>query len=278
MDFLENQNNENEIPNINNYNIDLSQSYPQDINPIPFENIPVNDNLNYSVPNITLSITFNIKFSNGQIYTFSDDPNNLFQSTFDKFIQEQNLSSIKDKIKMILCDGKNVDYNKTLSENNIKENSTVVFVIENENNMNNVSKITNISNVNNQTLPGSGFRYYGHVGKAGRKQNGEYKINQDKELVHLNVGNIKGFNLFGILDGHGQDGHLAAEFCKDYMIKKMTEFAEQCKFDYILTPEAIYNKLKLTNFQDIINFLEMQILKWVIKHNLMQITVELHVI
>ena len=71
--------------------------------------------------------------------------------------------------------------------------------------------------------------------------------------IHLNVGNIKGFNLFGILDGHGQDGHLMAEFCKNYMIKKMTELAEQYKFEYILTPEAIYNKLKLTNFQDIIN-------------------------
>ena len=255
MDFFENQNNENQIPNIND-NIGLFQSYSQVINPIPYENILENNNLNFSFPNITLTITFNIKFSNDQTFTFTDNPNNLFQSTFDKFIQENNLSSFKSKIKMVLTDGKTVDFNKTLTENNIKENSTVLFMIDDGNNMSNVSHISNISNISkgtNQTVTGSGFRFYGHVGKAGRKQNGEYKINQDRELVHLSVGNIKGFNLFGILDGHGQDGHFAAEFCKDYIIKKMTEFAEQCKFDYILTPEAIYNKLKLTNFQDIIN-------------------------
>ena len=239
--------------------MDLFQSYPQELNLIPFDNISANENLNFSFPNITLTISFNIKFSTGQIYSFSDNPNNSFKSTFDKFIQEKNLSFFIDKINTILCDGKIVDFNKSLSENNIKDNSTVLFIIKVENNMNNISKMSNMSNmsnnkiINNPILSGSGFQCYGHSSKPGRNQNGEYKINQDRALVKISVGNINGFNLFGILDGHGQDGHFAAQFCRDYMIKSMTDFAEQCKFEYILTPEAIYNKLILSNFQDIIN-------------------------
>jgi len=95
---------------------------------------------------------------------------------------------------------------------------------------------------------GSGFRFYGQLTKAGRKQNGETKVDQDTPLVHLNVGGIPGFNLFGVLDGHGPDGHFVSQFCRDYFIKKMTYYAELCKQNGLKTPEDIFNELKRTKF------------------------------
>jgi serine/threonine protein phosphatase PrpC len=99
---------------------------------------------------------------------------------------------------------------------------------------------------------GSGFRFYGQLTKAGRKQNGETKVDQDTPLVHLNVGGIPGFNLFGVLDGHGPEGHFVSQFCRDYFINKMNYYAEICKQNGLKTPEDIFNELKRTKYAYII--------------------------
>jgi serine/threonine protein phosphatase PrpC len=99
---------------------------------------------------------------------------------------------------------------------------------------------------------GSGFRFYGQLTKAGRNQNGETKVDQDTPLVHLNVGGIPGFNLFGVLDGHGPEGHFVSQFCRDYFIKKMNYYAEICKQNGLKTPEEIFNELKKTKYSYII--------------------------
>ena len=100
---------------------------------------------------------------------------------------------------------------------------------------------------------GNGFRFYGQLTKAGRNQNGKTKTDQDTPLVHLNVGDIPGFNLFGVLDGHGPDGHFVSQFCREYFINKMTSYAQICKQNKLTTPEAIYNELKRTKFAYIID-------------------------
>ena len=102
-------------------------------------------------------------------------------------------------------------------------------------------------------VKGNGYRYYGQLSKAGRNQNGNTKINQDTALVHLSVGDIKGFNLFGVLDGHGSQGHYVSQFCREYFIRVMTKYAESCKQSKLTTPEAIYNELKRTKFAYIID-------------------------
>ena len=104
-----------------------------------------------------------------------------------------------------------------------------------------------VKNINNN-IKGSGFRFYGNISKAGRNQTGQKKTNQDTSLVHLNVGQIKGFNLFGVLDGHGPDGHFVSQFCRDYFIMKIEEYTKHCLEENINTPEKIYEKLKKSNF------------------------------
>ena len=100
---------------------------------------------------------------------------------------------------------------------------------------------------------GNGFRYFAQLTKAGRNQNGQKKTDQDTPLVHLNVGGIAGFNLFGVLDGHGPHGHFVSQFCRDHFIKYMTNYAEQCLKKKIKRPEEIYHELKNQNFEYIID-------------------------
>ena len=113
-------------------------------------------------------------------------------------------------------------------------------------NRTNNEKEKEVREVNNKA--GKGFKFYGNISKAGRNQNGETKTNQDTALVHPTVGNMQGFNMFGVLDGHGPQGHFVSKFCKEYFIRTFDDFAKQCVSQGITTPEAIYNKLKSSNY------------------------------
>ena len=104
-----------------------------------------------------------------------------------------------------------------------------------------------VKDVKNSEL-GTGFRFYGQITKAGRNQNGEKKTNQDVFLVKINIGDIKGFNIFGVLDGHGPHGHFVSKFCKNFFIRKMNSLAMECKNNQITKPEDIYARLKKSNF------------------------------
>ena len=96
---------------------------------------------------------------------------------------------------------------------------------------------------------GQGFKYCSELSQAGRDSEGKIKTNQDTSLVSLSIGGIIGFNLFGVLDGHGPNGHFVSQYCKEYFIKKMTNYVELLKQSIgIVSSEGIYNELKATNF------------------------------
>ena len=113
------------------------------------------------------------------------------------------------------------------------------------------SQIKDTKPANNKK--GNGFRYNCQITKAGRNQDGKTKTDQDTPLVHLNVGGIAGFNLFGVLDGHGPHGHFVSQFCREYFIIKMTNYADYCKQNKLTTSEHIYSELKKNNFGYIID-------------------------
>ena len=200
-------------------------------------------------PFVEPTITFTITFQMGGTFTFSDNPNNKFKTTFDKFLKKKNLEHYKNYIYAVLYNGLKVDFEKTLSENNIKNGSNIIITFNNTPGQNiNINNNIN-NNMNNNNNQGQGFAFHASITKAGKDKFGKPKINQDLPLIVVSVGDIKGFNIFGILDGHGTHGHFIAQFCKNFLINKILQFTQECKSQNIYSPEGIYNKLSLSNFQ-----------------------------
>ena len=72
------------------------------------------------------------------------------------------------------------------------------------------------------------------------------KTNQDSYISKTNINNISDFNIFGVLDGHGPQGHyvseFASEFIPNYIINNSALRGDS-------NSESIYNKLRLNNYQ-----------------------------
>ena len=56
---------------------------------------------------------------------------------------------------------------------------------------------------------------------AGKNERGIKKINQDTYFIEKNVNGVDNFNIFGVLDGHGDNGHLASKFVQNFMINQL---------------------------------------------------------
>ena len=98
----------------------------------------------------------------------------------------------------------------------------------------------------NSTQESCVIKKYAATTRPGNDKTGKTKINQDSMISSININNIKDFNIFGVLDGHGCSGHyiskFAAQFIQNYIInnpeiKKLTKL------------ESIYLKLKENNYQ-----------------------------
>lgn len=109
-----------------------------------------------------------------------------------------------------------------------------------------------ISCISYKTLPGRINAY-------------KQKQNQDSFLIMTNIFEIVGFNIFGVFDGHGTNGHLSSDFTKKffelYFNRKSTYFYEnpeeikltelmqkEKKSDLVIKNDEIYKKLKEKNY------------------------------
>ncbi len=119
--------------------------FPNNFNNNFINNLNINNNLN----NNSSLIKFYFNFTSGQKFEIIANPNELFKSVFDKFINEQCPQEFKNKIQTALADAKKIDFNKSLLENNIKANSRVVLVIKNSMN---VDQNTYTTIINRQEL------------------------------------------------------------------------------------------------------------------------------
>ena len=92
---------------------------------------------------------------------------------------------------------------------------------------------------------GSGFvKNYGGVSHPGKDSSGKQKTNQDALVCKTNINNIKDFNIFGVLDGHGPEGHLVSQFAAEFIPSKIVNHPE---IKVLKEPEKIYQKLKDNN-------------------------------
>ena len=85
---------------------------------------------------------------------------------------------------------------------------------------------------------------------TGKKENGNKKINQDSYLIERNINGILNFNIFGVLDGHGEDGHYASQFVSRYIITHLKNhpLLKKCE-----DAKEVYEKLILNGYEIIAN-------------------------
>lgn len=90
------------------------------------------------------------------------------------------------------------------------------------------------------------------LSQAGLNDQGKPKTNQDNFLLIENCCDLENVCIFGILDGHGSNGHFASAFVKDSLTNKLTE-----KNHYLtrthkeISSDLIYHKLVHKNFSEI---------------------------
>ena len=154
---------------------------------------------------------------------------------------------LKDIITSPKTDRK-ISFNSNISNSDNYLPSHLGEYIRNESTPNPIS----IQDIMNQKK-GKGFKCYSQITLAGREADGKLKTNQDTPLVCISVGGIVGFNMFGVLDGHGPQGHFVSQFCKDYFIRNMKTYTILLRAQKgISNAEAIYFELKNTKFNFIV--------------------------
>ena len=90
--------------------------------------------------------------------------------------------------------------------------------------------------------------------QAGKGEDGFIKVNQDSFLVIENEYNLPDFNIFSVLDGHGENGHLVSRFVTKYFA---TFFKKNKKMKVLKSEDEVYSRLKKNEYD---------ILKRVFKH------------
>ena len=111
----------------------------------------------------------------------------------------------------------------------------------------------NLNNIINPNQQSKGFKCCSQLTKAGLDGNGQEKTDQDTPMLYLSVADIEGFNIFGVLDGHGNYGHFVSQFCRDYFMNKMKEYAESIMYiTQSISAEDVYFNLKQNNYSYIV--------------------------
>ena len=85
---------------------------------------------------------------------------------------------------------------------------------------------------------------------AGKNEYGKKKTNQDTFIMEKNVNGVLNFNIFGVLDGHGENGHFASQFVSRYVIHRIKNHPLIKKLD---EPKEIYNSLISNGYEIIAN-------------------------
>ena len=84
----------------------------------------------------------------------------------------------------------------------------------------------------------------------GKNEYGLKKTNQDTFIIEKNVNGVLNFNFFGVMDGHGEDGHLASQFVSRYIFHRIKTHPLIKKED---EPKKIYYKLIANGYEIIAN-------------------------
>ena len=237
---------ENQIENIlDNYTEAqiINEIIPNDINQTQIQN--QNQNI-YNIPKEPIKI---IKKQNSQNVNSSKiiklpippkpklPPNNKIPNPKQN-INNNNFDPNKNSIKIIKQNSSNIINHFPNPEKPVRKESK-----------------SNASNVTYNPFNASGWlKNFAVTTHPGVDKTGNQKTNQDSFVFKTNVNGINNFNIFGVMDGHGPQGHFVSQFASKFIPFQIMNHRE---IKTLTDPEDIYQKLKYNEYE-IINqiFLE----------------------
>ena len=141
------------------------------------------------------------------------------------------ISDINKEKKSIKVKNANI---KTLSKVKIKKNKSENKLISENSFLNKQLKTQQIPDyIKVNSIKGGRIKSFSYFSHPGINIDGFQKINQDSYLILPNLKNFKDFNVFGIMDGHGTDGHFIANFVSKYFVKFFKKNFNQERNDYL---------------------------------------------
>ena len=84
------------------------------------------------------------------------------------------------------------------------------------------------------------------ISVAGKGENGLKKTNQDSYICEKNINGVLNFNIFGVLDGHGVNGHFVSQFVSKFIINRIKNNPLIKNLD---SAKDIYQKLKSNGYE-----------------------------
>ena len=156
----------------------------------------------------------------------------------------------------IISDGESNKNNNNLNKTDLFSKKYEILKNEKNNiktyNNNNISLEKNIKTVRSfkdlliNTENKNSIKSHYALSKPGTDEYGHMKINQDSYLILEGVNGLKDFNIFGVFDGHGPEGHLISQFITRYI---QLEFKRNKQIEKIKDINTIYDKIKSNNFR-----------------------------
>ena len=251
----------NIVPNAASFNpkiqnvseINISNNKNEDANNIlPARNININILPNRQTPIENNLQQMNYKINN-QIIP-QREPENLEQN-IQNDIDDKNFKQDEEKEENIEQNEENIEQNEEeneqneQNEENNKEQNEEPNPEQNpeQNEENDESQEKKDPNISYNEFDFSGLlKNYGGLSSPGIDSNGNQKTNQDTLVFRTNINKIKDFNIFGVLDGHGTEGHHVSQFSSEYILSQIINHPE---IKELTDPELIYQKLKENNCQ-----------------------------
>ena len=203
-------------------------------------NVPINN----MVPN---AASFNPRMQN--LNKLNDNNNNNSENINQIMSNQQQINY---NLNNQIIPQKDVIEKNENSEDLQQNNENIEQNQENENEQQNEENVDENGenkdpNISYNEFDFSGLlKNYGGLTRQGIDASGRQKTNQDNLVSITNINNIKDFNIFGVLDGHGPEGHYVSQFASEFIPSQIINNEE---IKELKDPELIYQKLKENNCQ-----------------------------
>ena len=208
-----------------------------------------------------------IQNQNQNIYNIPKEPIKIIKKQNSQNVNSSKIIKLPIPPKPKLPpNNKNPNPKQNINNNNFDPNKNSIKIIK-QNSSNIINHFpnpekpvrkeskSNASNVTYNPFNASGWlKNFAVTTHPGVDKTGNQKTNQDSFVFKTNVNGINNFNIFGVMDGHGPQGHFVSQFASKFIPFQIMNHRE---IKTLTDPEDIYQKLKYNEYE-IINqiFLE----------------------